>query len=104
MPRGSADRADCAPSLRAMSTALARIERMRLSSTRSDVVDAIWDLRDLAYDHPKSWQGFTAELLFQALAEEADRAPSDAVDWDGLATLLAASLTKVVTWADVQDH
>lgn len=87
-----------------MSTALATVERLRSSTARDDVINAIWDLRDLAYDHPKSWHGFTAELLFQALAEEADRAPSEAVDWEGLATLLAASLTNVVTWAGVQDH
>lgn len=63
------------------------------------MLDAIWNLRDLAYDRPEVWQGFTAELLFQALAEEVDRTPGDAVDWDGLTTLLAASLANAAKWS-----
>lgn len=93
------DRAD--RSLVPVTTALAWIERMRTASAKDDVVSVIWDLRDLAYDNPRGWDGFTADLLFQALAEEVDQAPGDAVNWDGLASLLAASLAKAVTWANV---
>jgi hypothetical protein len=62
-------------------------------------VDPPWDLRDLAYDRPEAWHGFTAELLFQALAEQVDGAASDAIDWAAFTSLLAAILTASVQWS-----
>lgn len=42
----------------------------RHSERRSlKLIEAIWDLRDSAYDEPQLWTGLTAETLFQALAE-----------------------------------
>lgn len=41
-------------------------------------MDALWDLRDSAYDDPTAWSGFTAEVFLQSLAaelEEDDHGP-----------------------------
>ena len=83
-----------------MSERLDRVEWLRAASTRASALDALWDLRDLAYDKPALWNRFSAELLFQALAEQVDRAPDDAIDWGAFSSLLAAALTSAVQWSD----
>jgi hypothetical protein len=37
--------------------------------TRQEFVEALWDLRDSAFDQPQAWKALTAETLLQALAE-----------------------------------
>lgn len=83
-----------------MSHALDYIDRLRSAGTKADALNALWDLRDLAYDQPAVWHGFSAEALFQALAEEVDSAATDAIDWDAFATLLAATLTATTRPSD----
>ncbi len=45
--------------------------------------DNFWDLRDHAFDNPDLWQGLTAEVLFQTLAEyvETAEASGESIDW-----------------------
>jgi hypothetical protein len=52
------------------------ILRLRAAKTSDEILDALWDLRDSAYDHPQSWHALTAETLFQALAETVAEASS----------------------------
>jgi hypothetical protein len=85
-----------------VSEALERIDRLRSTNTKADALDALWDLRDLAYDRPEAWHGFTAELLFQAFAENVDGAAHDAIDWGAFTSLLAAILTATVQWSSPQ--
>jgi hypothetical protein len=48
-------------------------EAARGDDGRQSLADALWDLRDDAYDHPDRWSGATAETLFQALASTIER-------------------------------
>ncbi|HOA59720.1 MAG TPA: hypothetical protein PLZ83_15215 [Dermatophilaceae bacterium] len=45
------------------------LEKLRSVETREKLIEAIWDLRDSAYDEPETWTDLTAETFFQALAE-----------------------------------
>ncbi|TDE92449.1 hypothetical protein EXU48_12850 [Occultella glacieicola] len=56
------------------------------------LVDNFWDLRDDAYDHPGRWQGVTAEMLFQRLAEYVEEAEErdDPIDWRDVAARMLA--------------
>lgn len=36
-------------------------------------MDALWALRDSAYDNPAAWTDFTAELFLQSLATELEQ-------------------------------
>jgi hypothetical protein len=56
------------------------------------LVDSFWDLRDDAYDHPGRWQGVTAEVLFQRLAENVEAAEErgEPMDWRGVAERMIA--------------
>lgn len=47
------------------------------------LVDSFWDLRDDACDHPRRWQGVSAEALFQRLAEYVEKAEESGkpIDW-----------------------
>jgi hypothetical protein len=45
------------------------LEKLRSVETREKLIEAIWDLRDSAYDEPEAWTHLTAETFFQALAE-----------------------------------
>ena len=47
------------------------------AETKQQLVDALWDLRDSAYDQPQLWIALTAETLLQGLAEELEQAPPD---------------------------
>jgi hypothetical protein len=53
------------------------LQRLGAAETKQQLVDALWDLRDSAYDQPQVWTSLTAETLLQALAEELDQAPLD---------------------------
>jgi hypothetical protein len=52
-------------------------QRLGAAKTKQQLVDALWDLRDSAYDQPHAWTALTAETLLQALAEELEQAPPD---------------------------
>jgi hypothetical protein len=56
------------------------------------LVDSFWDLRDDAHDHPGRWQGVTAEVLFQRLAEYVEDAEErgEPMDWRGVADRMIA--------------
>ncbi|MEU0095835.1 hypothetical protein [Kribbella sp. NPDC006257] len=41
------------------------LQRLHEAGTTEEFVDAVWDLRDSAYDHPEAWTGLTAETLFR---------------------------------------
>jgi hypothetical protein len=53
------------------------LQRLGAAETKQQLVDALWDLRDSAYDQPQLWKALTAETLLQALAEELEQAPPD---------------------------
>jgi hypothetical protein len=59
----------------------------------------LWDFRDLANDQARVWDDFTAELLFQALAERVDGADGESIDWEAFTTLLAEALKVAASWA-----
>jgi hypothetical protein len=52
-------------------------QRLGAAKTKQQLVDALWDLRDSAYDQPQLWAALTGETLLQALAEELEQAPHD---------------------------
>ena len=58
------------------------------------VVNAIWDLRDHAYDHPKLWERYLPVDAFQAMGEILDRASDagDEFDWSQLPRLVQEAL------------
>ena len=72
------------------------LHRLRDAPAQSDVLNALWDLRDLAFATPQPWHGITAETLLQALAEAVEDIPAD--DRDGLRAnrLLAHAFEKVL--------
>jgi hypothetical protein len=51
------------------------LQRLGAAQTKQQLVDALWDLRDSAYDEPQLWTALTGETLLQALAEELEKAP-----------------------------
>ena len=53
------------------------LQRLGVAETKQQLVDALWDLRDSAYDQPPVWTALTAETLLQTLAEELDQTPPD---------------------------
>jgi hypothetical protein len=53
------------------------LRKLGAAETKHQLVEALWDLRDSAYDQPQAWTGLTAEALLQALAEELEQAPPD---------------------------
>jgi hypothetical protein len=70
------------------------LQRLAAAQTKDHLIDAVWDLRDSAYDHPESWKGFTAEAFFQRLGEALEGASADrgpAVPADLLARVVGAA-------------
>ncbi|MCM3658049.1 hypothetical protein M3147_12380 [Agromyces mediolanus] len=49
------------------------LKRLDAAQTTEQLIDALWDLRDSAYDEPERWSTFTAEELLQRLTSELDR-------------------------------
>ena len=43
------------------------------AETKEQLINAVWDLRDSAYDAPDTWTAFSAEVFFQCLGEELER-------------------------------
>jgi hypothetical protein len=60
-----------------MDTLTLGLQRHGAAETKKQLIDALWDLRDSAYDQPQVWTALTAETVLQALAEELERAPLD---------------------------
>jgi hypothetical protein len=63
-----------------------------VASVERRIADSFWDLRDDAYDHPGRWQGVTADVLFQRLAEyvEAVEEHGEPMDWRVVAEAMIA--------------
>jgi hypothetical protein len=72
------------------------LQNLRDAASRDDVLNAVWDLRDSAYDRPQSWSVLTAETFLQALAEAVEDAPADDREWQVANRLLARALEKVL--------
>ncbi|MFK4728815.1 hypothetical protein ROT00_03940 [Agromyces mediolanus] len=53
------------------------LKRLDAAQTTDQLISALWDLRDSAYDEPERWSTFTAEDLLQRLTSELD---DDAVE------------------------
>ncbi|MFF3065733.1 MULTISPECIES: hypothetical protein [unclassified Oerskovia] len=53
------------------------LQRLDAARTKDELVGALWDLRDSAYDTPEVWSAFAAEAFFQRLAGELEDAPAD---------------------------
>lgn len=49
------------------------LQRLDAAQTKDQLVDALWDLRDSAYDTPEVWAAFTALGFLQSLAGELDQ-------------------------------
>lgn len=47
------------------------------AETKEQLINAVWDLRDSAYDAPDTWTAFSAEVFFQCLGEELERGSAD---------------------------
>ena len=50
---------------------------LRLAKNREDIIGALWNLRDSAYDDPKAWRLVSAETLFETLAQAITRLPPE---------------------------
>jgi hypothetical protein len=53
------------------------LHRLAAAQTKDALVEALWDLRDSAYDEPGSWSGLQALELLQGLAQELEQASAD---------------------------
>jgi hypothetical protein len=73
-----------------------QVRRLRDATTRGEVLNALWNLRDSAFDRPQSWQALTAETLLQALAETIENIPADDRDLPVANLLLARAFEKVL--------
>ncbi|MGI5190386.1 hypothetical protein ACQEVI_19785 [Promicromonospora sp. CA-289599] len=51
----------------------AGLRDLATAQTNEQLVDALWDLRDSAYDNPATWSDFTAEVFLQSLAAELEQ-------------------------------
>lgn len=53
-----------------MESPASKLQRLGTAQTKEQLISAVWDLRDSAFDRPDLWSAFTAERLFQYWAEE----------------------------------
>lgn len=72
------------------------LQRLDDARTTQEIVDALWDLRDSAFDEPQVWQALTAETLLQALAESLENAPAEDGSGQSANRLVAQALRKVL--------
>lgn len=69
------------------------IRRLQSAATREEVLAAVWDLRDDAYDHPEAWERFTAVRLLTFLGGELEDATEDETfDWSRFGALFGAGV------------
>lgn len=73
-------------------------------SSRTELVNVVWDLRDRAYDNPDPWDRVVAQTFFQAFAEaleaedERSGRPDDA-SWAEFGALLRAAADRAAGYA-----
>jgi hypothetical protein len=72
------------------------IQRLDNARTTEEFVDAVWDLRDSAFDEPQLWSALTAETLLQALAESLENAPTERSTGQPANQLLAQAFRKAL--------
>lgn len=53
------------------------LQRLDAARTKDELVEALWDLRDSAYDRSEVWSGLTAEVVLQGLAYGLEQMPAD---------------------------
>ena len=70
------------------SNAEAWVERLRHARTKAEVLDAVLDLRDDAYDHPDAWERFNTVRLLHFLADGLEDTTEDSNNWGSLGFLL----------------
>lgn len=80
------------PTLRRMSRALEWVERLQTATTREEVMAAVWDLRDDAYDHPVAWERFSVVRLLTFLGGDLEDTPDGTFDWSRFGALLGTAL------------
>lgn len=74
------------------------LQKLAEAQTKQQLIDAVWDLRDSAYDTPQVWLPITAEALFQGLGEVLEHEATD--DISGISgDLLARALHKALQQA-----
>lgn len=71
------------------------LQRLDAAQTKDELVEALWDLRDSAYDQPGAWSALMAEVVLQCLAYELEQAPADN-DGEITVRLLARALGKAL--------
>ena len=52
------------------------LQQLDVAQTKDELVEALWDLRDSAYDKPGVWSALTAEVVLQGLAHELEQMPA----------------------------
>jgi hypothetical protein len=72
------------------------LQRLSDAGTKEELLDALRDLRDSAFDHPQTWKALTAETLLQALAESLEDSPSEDARLQPASRLLADTFKKVL--------
>ena len=73
---------------------LAWLERLQRAKTREDVLAAVWDLRDNAYDLPEAWKFVTPVRFLQYLGESLEDATDEATNWDYFGALIGEVIAK----------
>jgi hypothetical protein len=53
------------------------LQRLDAARTKDELVEALWDLRDSAYDQPGAWSALRAEMVLHSLAYELEQMPAD---------------------------
>ncbi|MDR7384748.1 hypothetical protein [Promicromonospora iranensis] len=68
------------------------MQRLDAAQTKDELVEALWDLRDLVYDQPEIWGALTAEMVLQGLAYELEQTPADEGSQVSVSVLASALL------------
>ena len=73
-------------------------------SSRADLANVVWDLRDRAYDKPQPWDRVDAQAFFQALgqvleAEDERTGRPDSASWAEFGALLLAAADRAMGYA-----
>ena len=76
------------------------LQRLDGARTTEEFVEAVWDLRDSAFDEPQLWSALTAETLLQALAESLEGAPTEGGSAQPANRLLAQTFRKALQAPD----
>ncbi len=52
------------------------LQGLGAARTKDQLVNALWDFRDSAYDSPDTWRAFDAEAFWQGLAASLEDGPT----------------------------